>query len=82
MEPGDAALRVLAEAGEPLHWTVVWDRALRAGYLDPMTQPGARDELVRWLAQAARSGEIEKKSTGTYLAPGPVAGGEPSGAGS
>ncbi|TMK23248.1 MAG: hypothetical protein E6G68_00460 [Actinobacteria bacterium] len=66
MEPGDAARRVLDEAGEPLHWTVVWDRALRAGYIDPMTQPAARDELVRWLAAAARSGVVEKTSTGTY----------------
>lgn len=70
MEPGEAAARVLAEADEPLHWTVVWDRALRAGYIDPMTQPDARDALVRWLAQAARSGAIEKTSTGTYRATG------------
>ena len=42
------------------------DRALRAGYVDPRSQPGARDEVVRWLAGAARSGEIEKTSTGTY----------------
>jgi hypothetical protein len=70
MEPGDAAARVLAEAGEPLHWTVVWDRALRAGYINPMTQPDARDALMRWLAQAARNGAIEKTSTGTYRATG------------
>jgi hypothetical protein len=69
MDSGGAARRVLEEAGgEALHWTVVWDRALTAGYLNPMTQPDARDELVRWLAQAARAGEIEKTSTGTYRA--------------
>lgn len=67
MEPGDAARQVLEEAAEEtLHWTVVWDRALKAGYVNPMTQPDARDELVRWLARAARAGEIEKTSTGTY----------------
>jgi hypothetical protein len=66
MEPGEAARRVLSEAGEALHWTAVFDRALRAGYLDPFTQPDARDELVRWLSSAARSGEIERTSTGTY----------------
>jgi hypothetical protein len=74
MEPGEAAMRVLSETDEALHWTVIWDRALRAGYLNPMTQPLARDVLVRWLAQAAKAGEIEKTSTGTYRV---VAGGEP-----
>jgi len=68
MDPGEAALRVLTESGETLHWTVVWDRALRAGYIDPMTHPDARDALVRWLSDAARSGSIEKTSTGTYRA--------------
>ena len=66
MEPGEAAKSVLDAADEPLHWTVIWDRALREGLIDPMTQPDARDELMRWLAQAARSGDIEKTSTGTY----------------
>jgi len=70
MEPAEAALRVLGETDEALHWTVIWDRALRAGYVDPMTQPLARDVLIRWLADAARSGEIEKTSTGTYRSRG------------
>lgn len=68
MEPADAARRVLEEAGEALHWTSVFDRALRAGYIDPFTQPDARTELQRWLATAARAGEIERTSTGTYRA--------------
>lgn len=67
MDPGDAARRVLEEAGdEALHWTVIWDRALRAEYVNPLLQRDARDELMRWLSGAARSGEIEKTSTGTY----------------
>ena len=66
MGPGEAARHVLEASGEALHWTVIWDRALREGLIDPMTQPDARDELVRWLADAARSGEIEKTSKGTY----------------
>jgi len=70
MEPGEAAKRVLDESGEALHWTTVWDKALRAGYINPLTQPNARDELVRWLADAARSGQIVKTSTGTYRAAG------------
>jgi hypothetical protein len=70
MEPGDAARRVLEGTDESLHWTVIWDRALREGYIDPMTQPRAREELMRWLAESARAGVIEKTSTGTYRAYG------------
>jgi len=66
MEPGEAAKRILEESDEDLHWTVIWDRALRGGLINPLTQPHARDVLVRWLADAARSGEITKTSTGTY----------------
>jgi hypothetical protein len=68
MEPSEAGLKVLSDTDEALHWTVIWDRALRAGYLNPMEQPLARDVLIRWLAEAAKSGEIEKTSTGTYRA--------------
>lgn len=71
MEPGEAALRVLRQAEDPLHWTVIWDEALKRGYIDPFTQPEAREEMVRWLARAARAGEIEKTSKGTYRLPGP-----------
>lgn len=75
MEAGEAARRVLEEAGgEALHWTVIWDRALRAEYLNPLIQADARDRLMRWLSTAARSGEIEKTSTGTYRAKAPEAG--------
>ena len=42
MTPEEAVLRVLAEAEEPLHWTVIQDRALRAGYLDPFETPDVR----------------------------------------
>jgi hypothetical protein len=67
VDPVDAALRVLQDApGEELHWTVAWDRALKAGYIDPFTQPDARDGFMRALVQAARDGSIEKTSTGTY----------------
>ncbi|MGH2783793.1 MAG: HTH domain-containing protein [Actinomycetota bacterium] len=76
MDAGEAARRVLEESGgEALHWTVIWDRALKAGYLNPLEQRDARDELVRWLAQAARAGTIEKTSTGTYRLSAPEAGG-------
>ena len=67
MEPAEAARKVLEEEpGADLHWTVIWDRALKAGYVDPFTQAGARDEVVAALAAEARSGGLEKTSKGTY----------------
>lgn len=69
MDPGEAALRVLEEErGRDLHWTVVWDLALKRAYIDPFTQPGAREDLMRALAAGAKAGTIEKTSTGTYRA--------------
>lgn len=73
MEPAEAALAVLREAAEEtLHWTVIWDRALTSGLINPMTQPGARDDLIRALAQLARASTIEKVAPGTYRLPGDV----------
>ena len=67
MEPRDAALKVLDAAGEEdLHWTVVWDRALRAGYINPMENPDARDEFLKALADEVRAQRIVKTSKGTY----------------
>jgi hypothetical protein len=67
MEPGEAALQVLRDdPGFDLHWTVIWDRALKAGYIDPFTQPDARDALIAWLAAEAKAGGVEKTSKGTY----------------
>lgn len=69
MDPVEAAEQVLrAAAGETLHWTVIWDRALREGLIDPLGQPGARDDLIRGLSQLARAGSIEKVAPGTYRA--------------
>lgn len=70
MDPREAALRVLGEEpGAEMHWTVIWDRALRAGYIDPLADPHARDAFLRALSVAAREGAIEKTSTGTYRLP-------------
>jgi len=67
MEPREAAVKVVEEAaGEELHWTVVWDRALRAGYVNPMEQPDARTEFIAALAEASKDGRIVKTSKGTY----------------
>ena len=70
MTPEEAALAILRDAaGEALHWTVIWDRALRAGHIDPLADPNARGAFMRGLAAAARDGRIEKVSTGTYRLP-------------
>ena len=66
MEPLEAALAVLAEEGEPLHWTKIQDLALRRGYLDPFARPDVRKELLAALAEGVRSGVLVKESTGVY----------------
>ncbi len=72
MDAREAALAVLREAGEPLHWTVIQDRALKAGYLDPFTEQDIRKRLLAALALAVKDGRVLKAGTGVYeLAPGP-----------
>jgi HB1, ASXL, restriction endonuclease HTH domain len=64
----DAAVRVLEEQGEPLHWTVIQDIALQRGYLDPFTQKDIRKNLLAALSEAARSGSggVQKAGRGVY----------------
>jgi hypothetical protein len=62
----EAALTVLREEGEPLHWTVIQDLALRRGYLDPFTQPDIRRNLLAALAGGVRSTALAKDGTGLY----------------
>ena len=66
MEPLDAAVRVLGEEGEPLHWTTIQDLALRRGYLDPFETPDVRKALLSALAEGVRSGVLVKEGTGVY----------------
>jgi len=62
----DAALAVLREAGEPLHWTVIQDRALRAGFLDPFTLRDVRRELLSALRRGVEAGSLRVAGTGVY----------------
>ena len=63
-------MRVLEEAApEPLHWTVVLDRALKERLLDPFTMPDVRGAVVKSLAALAKEGRVVKEDTGTYRAP-------------
>jgi hypothetical protein len=69
VDPLEAAVRVLRDAGEPLHWTRIQDEALRAGFLDPFTMPDVRRELLASLARGVREGAVEKVATGVYRVP-------------
>jgi len=66
MTPEEAVLRVLTEAEEPLHWTVIQDRALRAGYLDPFETPDVRAAVLGALRSAAADGRCTKPAKGMY----------------
>jgi hypothetical protein len=65
-EPLDAAVAVLREAGEPLHWTVIQDRALRSGSIDPFTTSDVRRVLLAALRQGVREGVLRRAGTGVY----------------
>lgn len=69
MDALEAAISVLRDDGGALHWTVIQDRALRAGYLDPFTDPDVRKTLLAALARGVREQRIQKVDTGTYRAP-------------
>ena len=66
MEPLEAAIAVLREEGQPLHWTKIQDLALRRGYLDPFEIADVRRALLAALADGVRSGVLEKRGTGVY----------------
>ena len=56
MQPAAAILAVLEAADGPLHWTVIQDRALRAGYLDPFETPDVRGVVGGTLRELASAG--------------------------
>ena len=67
MEPLEAALRVLREEGEPLHWTRIQDLALRRGYLDPFEHPDVRKQVQTTLRALLREGVVAKEAKGVYV---------------
>ena len=66
MSPEEAVLAVLGDADEPLHWTVIQDRALRAGYLDPFATPDVRGEVLTAVRALVADGRVVKTATGVY----------------
>ena len=71
MEPLEAAITVLREEGEPLHWTKIQDLALRRGYLDPFEITDVRKALLGALAAGVRSGVLVKQAVGVYASGSP-----------
>lgn len=68
--PREAVLTVLGDAAEPLHWTVIQDRALRSGALDPFETRDVRGAVLGALRDLAAAGEVERVSTGVWRLPG------------
>ena len=70
MTPAEAVLAVLGEADQPLHWTVIQDRALRAGYIDPFETPDVRGAILAAVRGLVKDGRAEKTATGVYALTG------------
>src|SRR5262249_17998928 len=66
--PREAVLAVLREAGEPLHWTVIQDRALRGGTLDPFEHRDIRGAVLSALRALVDDGLAVKTAKGVYAA--------------
>jgi hypothetical protein len=66
MEPLEAVVAVLHDADDPLHWTVIQDRALRQGLIDPFVVTDVRATLLRALRDGVRTGVLVRASTGVY----------------
>jgi hypothetical protein len=67
MDPLDAAVAILRDAAEPLHWTVIQDRALRGGLIDPFAVRDVRSVLLRALREGVRAGVLDRAGTGVYV---------------
>ena len=72
MEPLEAVVSVLDEAEEPLHWTVIQDRALRQGLIDPFVVTNVRATVLRALRDGVRAGTVVRVDTGVYALPPPI----------
>jgi len=66
VKPREAVLAVLRDAGEPLHWTVIQDRALRAEAIDPFEVRDVRGAVLGALRELLDDGLVTKTSKGVY----------------
>jgi hypothetical protein len=74
MDPLEAAVAVLGQAGEPLHWTVIQDRALRLGLIDPFVVTDVRARLLTALREGVQEGSLVREGKGVYALADPTAG--------
>ena len=77
MDELEAAIRVLKEQGEPLHWTVIQDRALRGGMLDPFEIRDVRGAVLGALRALTGEGVVHRHGKGVYAMAPPEAGVRP-----
>ena len=74
MDALEAAVSVLDQAGEPLHWTVIQDRALRLGLIDPFVVTDVRARLLTALRDGVHSGSLVRVGKGVYAVKDPAPG--------
>jgi HB1/ASXL restriction endonuclease-like protein with HTH domain len=70
MRPEEAVREVLARSDEPLHWTVIQDRALREGLIDPFETSDVKRAVIGALRAMVADGRIVKSARGTYALAG------------
>jgi hypothetical protein len=61
-----AAVEVVRDAGSPLHWTVILDRVLKAGAIDPFTTPNVRGAMRSALRRGVDDGMLRVAGRGVY----------------
>jgi hypothetical protein len=66
MDVPDAVLEVLIAADEPLHWTVIQDRALRSGAIDPFATRNVRKAVLDALRELQAEGRVVTTAKGVY----------------
>jgi hypothetical protein len=62
----DAIEAIVRDAGEPLHWTVIQDRALRTGAIDPFETPNVRGVVLHALHDLVADGRLVVTAKGVY----------------
>jgi len=68
MTPEEAVWKILSASDEPLHWTVIQDRALREGFLDPFETTNVKAAVLGALRAFVADGRAVKTATGVYAA--------------